>query len=213
AASAGSDNNSPVARSSSAIESLLERLRPHAPPGIEEGLSVDTLGDIGADNGVDRLRNGLGAEAGADDGADRGIVLWRAAERDLVKLGALLVDAQDADIARVVMAAGVDAARHVEPERADLLLALEVFEALGDFLGDRDRAGIGEVAIVEARAADHVAEKVVIAGGETCRTEFVVEGHDIRGGDMRQHQILRVIDANLVVAEALGEIGDELHGL
>ena len=30
---------------------------------------------------------------------------------------------------------------------------------------------------------------------------------------MRQHQILRVVDAHLVVAEALGEIGDQLHRL
>src|SRR5689334_11691455 len=207
AASPASDSNSPVARSSSAIESLLKRLCSHAPPRIDEGLPVDALGKVGADNGVDRLRHCLGAEARADDGADGGVILGIAAERDLVKLSAFLVDAENADIAGVVMAAGVDAARHIETERADLLLALRILEALGDLLGDRNRAGIGEIAIVEARAADHVAEQVVIAGGKTCHLEFVVERRNVRERDMRQHEVLRVVDSDLAVAEALGEIG------
>src|SRR3990170_1069652 len=213
ATSGGSGKSAPVARSTSAIESLLEGLSPHAPPRIEEGLSVAALGEVGVDDGVDRLRHRLGTETRADDGADGGVVLGVAAERDLVKLGAFLVDAQDADIAGMVMAAGVDAARHIEPERADQLLPRRIFEALGDLLGDGDRAGIGEIAIVEPRAADHVAQKVVIAGGETFGMEDVVERGHVRGGDMRQHQILRVVDARLVSAEALGEIGNEVHGI
>ena len=136
---------------------------------------VDALGEIGVDDGVDRLRHGFGAEAGADDGADRSVVLRIAAERDLVELGAFLVDAENADIAGMVMAAGIDAARHIEAQRADQLLALGILEALGDLLGDGDRAGIGEIAIVEARAADHVAQEVVIAGGEPACTKLVVE--------------------------------------
>ena len=165
----------PVARSTSAIESLLEGLGADAPPRVEEGLPVAPFGKIGLDDGVDHLRHRFGAEARADDGADSGVVLRIAAERDLVELGAFLVDAEDADIAGVVMAAGIDAARHVESERADQLLALRVLEALGDLLGDRDRAGIGEIAIIEARAADHVAQEIVIAGGEPMRGEDVVE--------------------------------------
>src|SRR6266545_6060229 len=132
--SAGSASSAPVARSSSAIESLLEGLSPDASPRVEEGLPVGAIGEVGVDDGVDGLWHGLGAEAGADDGADRSVVLRIAAERDLVKLGAFLVDAEDADIAGVVVAAGIDAARHVEAKRADQLLPLGVFEALGDFL-------------------------------------------------------------------------------
>src|SRR5680860_238524 len=148
ATSAGSATSEPVARSSSAIEGLLEGLGPDAAPSIEETLSVAALGEIGVDDGVDCLRHRLGAEAGADDRADGGIVLGVAAERDLVKLGAFLVDAQDADIAGMVMAASVDAARHIKPQRADQLLPLRIFEALGDLLGDGDRAGVGEIAVV-----------------------------------------------------------------
>ena len=89
-----------------------------------------------------------------------GGVLRIAAERYLVKLGAFLVDAENADIAGMVMTTGVDAAGHVETQRPDQLLARGIVEALGDLFGDRDRPRIGEIAIVEARAADHVAEQV-----------------------------------------------------
>src|SRR5207247_10188363 len=112
----------PVRRSSSAIQGLLEGCGPHSPPRGEEILAVVAVGEIGGDDGVDGLRHGFRAEAGADDGPDGSVVLRAAAERDLVKLGAFLVDAQDADIAGMVVAAGIDAAGHVEAERADQLL-------------------------------------------------------------------------------------------
>src|SRR3990170_485875 len=210
ATSAASATSEPVARSTSAIESLVEGLSPHAPPRIEETLSVAAFGEGGVDDGVDRLRHRLGTEARADDGADGSVVLGVAAERDLVKLGAFLVDAQDADIAGMVMAASVDAARHIEPERADQLLPRRIFEALGDLLGDGDRAGIGEIAVIEPRAADHVAQQVVIAGGKPVGGENVVERGHLGGRHMRQYQVLRVVRARLAPAEALGEIGDEV---
>src|SRR5262245_50446943 len=103
AASAGSATSVPVARSSRAIESLLEGLRADAPPGVEESLSVAALSQIGLDDGVDRLRHGFGAEARADDRADRSIVLRVAAERNLIELSAFLIDTENADIAGVVM--------------------------------------------------------------------------------------------------------------
>src|SRR5262245_22417917 len=114
AASAGSATSVPVARSSRAIESLLERLRADAAPGVEESLSIAALRKIRLDDGVDRLRHRFRAEARADDRADGRVVLRVAAERNLIELGAFLIDAENADIAGVVMAAGVDAARHIE---------------------------------------------------------------------------------------------------
>ena len=53
----------------------------------------------------------------------------------------------------------------------------------------------------------------MIAGGEPMRGEDVVERNHVGGRDMRQHQVLRVVDARFALAEALGEIGDELHGV
>jgi hypothetical protein len=46
-----------------------------------------------------------------------------AAERDLVPLLAVLVDAEDADVAAVVVAAGVDAAADVQVDVADVVAA------------------------------------------------------------------------------------------
>src|SRR5512146_2132975 len=100
---------SPVRRSSSAIEGLLEGRRPDPAPGGEEVFAIVAVGKIGRDDGVDRVRHGLGPEARPDDGADRRVVLRTAAERNLVELGTFLIDAENADIAGMVMAAGVDA--------------------------------------------------------------------------------------------------------
>ena len=49
--------------------------------------------------------------------------------RELVEFLALLVDAEDADVADVVMAAGVDAAGDLDLELADLVLAVGIGEA------------------------------------------------------------------------------------
>src|SRR4029077_15205374 len=201
------ETRSPVRRSSSAIESLLEGRGTDPAPGGEEVLAVVAVGKIGGDDGVDGIRHGFGPEAGADDGADLGVVLRAAAERNLVELGAFLVDAENADIAGMVMPAGVDAAGHVEAKRPDQLLTRRIFEALGDFLGDRDRAGIGKVAIIETWAADHVAEQIVIAGGEPLGLELVIDGEQVSARDVRQDEVLSVVHPRLVQAVALGKVG------
>ena len=51
------------------------------------------------------------------------ILRARSAEQQLVILGALLVDAQDADVAGMMMAAGVDAAADLELQLAEVALA------------------------------------------------------------------------------------------
>src|SRR3546814_4184624 len=58
-----------------------------------------------------------------------------------------------------MMAAGVDAAGDLDLEVADLVLAFQVAEALGDALGDGDGSRVGEVAVVEPGAGDDVGEK------------------------------------------------------
>ena len=69
------------------------------------------------------------------------VLVAGAAERELVELLALLLDAEDADMADVVMAAGVDAAGDLDLQLADLALPRRVGEALGDALGDRESSG------------------------------------------------------------------------
>src|SRR3546814_13732554 len=90
--------------------------------------------------------------------AEGGVLVGGAAQGDLVGLRALLIDAEDADVGDVVVGAGVDAAGDVDGDFADLLLAVETAEAVGDHLPDRSRAGVRQVAIVEAGAGDHVGD-------------------------------------------------------
>src|SRR5215470_3065705 len=94
----------------SGIELLLERLQADAPVGVEEALAVAAHMQVGVDDGLDRADDVGGAERWSHDVADRGILVGAAAERDLVELGAILVDAKDADMADMVVAAGIDAA-------------------------------------------------------------------------------------------------------
>ena len=54
------------------------------------------------------------------------VLVGRAAERDLVEFRALLLDAENADMADMVMAAGIDAAGDLDLQLADLALARRV---------------------------------------------------------------------------------------
>src|SRR5215217_1012617 len=130
-----------------AIEGLLERGFTEAAIGVDEALvGADAPGDIGVDQRLDGAGHVLCLKAGPDDLADRGMFGRVATQRDLVQLAALLLDAENADMANMVMAAGIDAAGNLDLEIADFGLTLGRGELLGDFLGDRDRAGIGQCA-------------------------------------------------------------------
>ena len=76
-------------------------------------------------------------------------------------------------MADMVMAAGIDAARDVDLERPDLLLAVEIGESARDRLRDGDRARGRERAVVEAGAGDDVAGKAEIGGGEVRSVEHL----------------------------------------
>ena len=103
----------------SGIEFLPEWLNADAAIGVEEALAGRARFEIGVDDGLDRIGDFVLAERGADDVADRGGLVARAAERDLVEFDALLIDAENADMADMVMAAGVDAAGNLDLELAD----------------------------------------------------------------------------------------------
>src|SRR3989338_1289667 len=125
------------------IDSLLEGLEAEAPIGVEEALAVGPDGEIGADQLVNGGGDLVGRQGRTQDLADRGVFRARAAQRQLVEFLALLIDAQDADVGHVVVAAGVDAAADLDLQLADLLGAIQIGELAGDVLGDRDRAGVG----------------------------------------------------------------------
>src|SRR5688572_4303600 len=157
---------------SRAIKGLLEGIDADAAHIVEEPLALaGTVGEVDVDDGVDRRDDVVLGERGADDLAERGVILGRAADGHLVEFLPLLVDAQDADMADMVMTAGIDAAGDVEPQLADVVQLARVAEMARQALRHRDRARVGEVAVVEARAGDDVADEAEIGGRELRRPQ------------------------------------------
>src|SRR5262245_48639987 len=134
-------------RSMSGIEALLERVEADPAVGVEEALASAAQAHVGGDNRFDRGDDAICGEGRADDVSERGRFVGAAAECHLVELLALLVDAENADMADMVMAAGIDTAGDLDLELADGLEPVELLERQRDPLSDRDRAGVGEAAI------------------------------------------------------------------
>src|SRR5579864_1587444 len=104
--------------------------------------------EIGGGDVLDHVGDlGIGHRR-ADQRAKFGVVVGLAAERDLIKLLAVLLHAENADVADVMMAAGIDAAGNVDVQPAELALAVEIAEAPRDLLRDGNRARIGQAAII-----------------------------------------------------------------
>src|SRR6185437_15966248 len=122
-----------------AIERLLERRVAHPSIDLDEGLvgGLPPL-DVGVHQPFDGVRYVVGNKAGAHRIAQRRALRGVAADGDLVELGALLLDAENADMADIVVAAGIDAARNLDLELADLALPL----GRGKPVRDRLRDGI-----------------------------------------------------------------------
>src|SRR3989454_661266 len=131
-----------------------------APREIAVDQLLDHVGDLGAsERGADDL-----AEGCAPAGPDFTLI---APDLDLVPLLAALVDAEYADVADVMVAAGVHAPGDIEVDLADIVQVVEIVEALLNCLGHRDRLGVGERTEVPARAADDVGEQADIGRGES----------------------------------------------
>src|SRR5262249_36989454 len=112
AASAAMPASTPPTRSSglgfASIERLLERRGTDTAVGVDKTFAgIEPKAEIGIDDLLDGIGDLFRGEAAADDLADRGVLVGRAAERHLVELGALLLHAQYADMADMVVAAGV----------------------------------------------------------------------------------------------------------
>src|SRR5215469_13858464 len=114
-------------------------------------------------------------------------------------------------MADMVMAAGIDAARDLDGELADLALALRIGEALAQALGDGNRARIGEAAIVQARAGDDVADEADIRRGQAQGLEPIPERWEIGPPDVGQDEVLDMADADLAMAVGIGELRDGIH--
>src|SRR3979409_2141904 len=90
------------------IEALLEGLRADAAISVEETLAFAPKTLIGVDHVLDRIHDAFPVKAGSENLTERGIFRARTTEQDLVIFHAFAVDAQYADMADMMMAAGID---------------------------------------------------------------------------------------------------------
>src|SRR3989454_4746966 len=175
-----------------------------APREIAVDQLLDHVGDLGAsERGADDL-----AEGCAPAGPDFTLI---APDLDLVPLLAALVDAEYADVADVMVAAGVHAPGDIEVDLADIVQVVEIVEALLNCLGHRDRLGVGERTEVPARAADDVSEQADIGRGESQFLYLLPQRAQIGQLHVGKDQVLLVGYAQLAERIAVGEVGDFFH--
>src|SRR5579863_6198839 len=129
--------------STSRIDTLLERFDAEAVDRIDEqlvrALTQLQIGrsDILNDIGHLRIRHRR-----PDQRTELGTFIGLAAERDLIKLLAVLLDAENTDMPDVMVPAGIDAARDVDVQPAEIALQVDVVEAARNLLRDRNRARV-----------------------------------------------------------------------
>src|ERR1700719_1226228 len=137
----------------SRMDALLEWLDADALDGVEENFAgAFAQLHVGGDDVLDHVDHLAGRHRRPEQGAEFRVLVGAAADRQLVIFLAVLLDAENADVADMVMAAGVDAAGNVDVQPAEAAGEAEIAEAARQLLGDGNRARIGEAAIVEAGA-------------------------------------------------------------
>ncbi len=102
------------------IYALLERVDTDTAEGVDEGFFLGPAFHVDLDDLVDHVGHLLLGEGRAEDLPEAGVARRAAAEGDLVELRAFLVDPEDADVADMVMAAGVHATGDVQVDVADV---------------------------------------------------------------------------------------------
>ena len=100
------------------------------------------------------------AHGRTDQRADDSFFIGTAADRDLVHFLTIFLDTENADMADMMMAAGIDTAGNVDVQTADQIRRVVIGETLRQFLRDRNRTRVSERAIVEAGARDDVADEI-----------------------------------------------------
>src|SRR5580704_7313339 len=111
----------------SRIDTLPEWLDAEPLDGVDEQL-VGPLAQlhVSRDHVLDDIGNLRIGHRRADQGAELGVLVGAAADGDLIELLAVLLDAENADMADVMMAAGIDAARNVDVEPAEAARQIEI---------------------------------------------------------------------------------------
>src|SRR6266436_2535138 len=193
------------------IGALPEGRQAHAAERVDEAFTLGAQRAIRLDDTLDGRCDIVLPYRRTDDFTQRSEAVRRAAERNLVPLLAMLVDAEDADVADVVMPARIHAAGHLYLDVAQVVQVVEIVEALLDLLRDPERAGIGERAEIQPRAGDHVRKGADVRHGELVAFELEPHLVQLALAHVREQQILIVGGADEAEAHALGERCDRLH--
>src|SRR5262252_6565384 len=113
----------------SGIDALLKRFDTQALDGLHE-LLVGPLAqfDVCGDNVLDYVGNLPVRDGRSQQCTKLGPLVGTAAEGDLVELLVVFLDAQNTDVAHVMVAAGVDAARNIDVQPAEIPREIEIAE-------------------------------------------------------------------------------------
>src|SRR5258708_17621226 len=196
-----------------AIDLFFERFDSDAMHHVNEALGLAVAAfEVALDQPLDhvgRLRAREGwpdhlAQGSLRAGANFALVT---ADLDLVPLLAVLIDAEDADMPDVVMAAGVHAAGNVEIELADVVQLVEIVEAPLDCFRHRNRLGVGQRAEIAAGAGDDIGEQPQVGRRKPEPPRLAPHLDEIALSHVGEHQVLFVRDAQLAERVAVGELG------
>src|SRR5438132_124807 len=129
----------------SRIDTLPERLNTDALDRIEKDLVRPRAQlEISLDDVLDHIRH-LGVGHGrTDQHAEQRVLVRLATDSHLKELLAVLLDTEESDMADVMMAAGIDAARDVDVQPPEAAREIEITKPAGQFLRHRYRARVGE---------------------------------------------------------------------
>ena len=110
-----------------------------------------------------------------------------------------------------MVAAGIHAAGDVEFQFADVVLVVEILEALLDRSSEGQRAGIGQAAEIAAGAGDQILQQADGRRGEASGLGAVPDGVELALRHVGEDQVLFVGDANLAEAVAFCQFGGSFH--
>src|SRR5690606_26727610 len=116
------------------INLFLEWRQSYPVERVHEQLAVLAAAGVDVNDLLDHIRNLFLGEGGTHDLSECSVVVCRAAKGHLIELITLLVHAKNADVAHVVVPAGVHAAGDVQCHLADIAQALRVVETALDRL-------------------------------------------------------------------------------
>ncbi len=120
------------------------------------------------------------------------ITAGTAAERNLVELFAFLVDAQNADVADVVVTAGIHAAGNIQVQLTDIEQVIQIVEAALDGFGNRNRLGVGQRAEITTRAADNVSQQADVGSRKAVFAQLVPQCEQLGLLDIGKDDVLLV---------------------